>query len=100
MPDKVGSQEETLQGCGASLGDDVQHVAAVGPGHNSVHLGDNRAGDKVLAGEVHPCAVLRPAAGNEAADGQGTADGGKNEPSMVTGDLEPEELHGAFLPAS
>jgi len=67
---------------------------------NPIHFDDDGAGDEVLPREVQPRAMPRPAAGNEAANGQGTADGRKNEPGVVTGDLKPKELHGAFLPGS
>ena len=41
----------------------------------------------------------RPAAGNEAAHGHGTADRRKHETGVVARDLQAEELHGVFPPS-
>src|SRR5262245_12929131 len=74
----------------------MQHFATVGLGADRVDLDDDRAGDKILTFEMNPAAMLRPAAGDETARGNGTADHRKYQAGVVARDLQAEELHGVF----
>jgi hypothetical protein len=42
---------------------------------------------------VHPRAVPGPAPSDEPADGESTADGGKNQSRMISSYLQAKELH-------
>ena len=70
----------------------MQHIAAVGLGHDPIHFYDDRAGDEVLSSEVHPRAVPGPAPSDEPADGESTADGGKNQSRMISSYLQAKEI--------
>jgi hypothetical protein len=93
MPDQIRGEEKGFQARRTALRDDVQHIAAVGLGGNPVHFDDDGAGDEVLAPEVHPCSMPRPAPGNETPESQRATQRWEDEASVITGDLETKEVH-------
>ena len=58
VSDKIGIEEEALQGSRAALGNDIEHISAIGLSVDPVHLDDDRAGNKVLSFETNPAAML------------------------------------------
>src|SRR5262245_52390222 len=76
----------------------MQHIATVGLGLDSVVLNGDQACDEILSFEMNPATVLRPAAGDEAAHGDGTAEHRNYETGVVARDLQAKELHGVCLP--
>src|SRR5215510_4959377 len=74
----------------------MEHSAALGLCPDPVDLDDDRARHEILAFEMNPAAMFRPASRDEAADRDGSGDHCKNQAGVVARNLQTEQLQGRY----
>jgi hypothetical protein len=89
---RSGFRKKLSNGRRAALGDDMEHVAALGLCPEPIDLEDDRACGEIFSFKMNPAAIIRPATGDETAHSDGTADHSKNQTGVVARSLQTEEL--------